>query len=86
MSKFLEIINASTQATLADEIENKLDKDSVKDFYIAFYNQQISSPTLVNALAEFGLVTSNSTMQRWRVRENLVRALATATSNKLAIK
>lgn len=66
MSKFKEAIESNTQKPLTEIIEEKLDKESLQDFYEALENPSIAIPVLVSALSNFGVETSTSVLQRWR--------------------
>ena len=66
MSKFSEQIDKEVQIPLTEVLEQKLDKESLKDFYEALQNKKIAVPVLVKALQELGVEASVSVIQRWR--------------------
>lgn len=66
MSKFSDSLNSKVTKSLQDELEEKLDSESLADFYKALETKNISAPMLVTTLKEFGVETSVSTIQRWR--------------------
>ena len=66
MSKFTEQLGKSTEKPLTELLEEKLDKESLADFYEALHNSKVAVPVLVEALKEFGGETSVSVLQRWR--------------------
>ena len=66
MSKFKEAIENSAQKPLTTLLEEKLDKESLQDFYSALEDTTIAIPVLVSVLSNFGVETSVSVLQRWR--------------------
>ena len=52
-------------------LEQKLDKESLKDFYEALQNKNIAVPVLVKALSELGIEVSVSVIQRWRKNDKI---------------
>jgi len=66
MSKFSEHIEKNTTKTLQQEIEERLDKESLEDFRNALKDDSVTIPAILSALAEFGIETSSTTIQRWR--------------------
>lgn len=66
MSKFKEQVDSLVKISFRDELTQKLDKESLKDFYEALDNPKISAPVIVKALKEFGIVTSSATIVRMR--------------------
>lgn len=66
MSKFKEVLETSFEKPLTEQVEEKLDAESLKDFYEALADSKVSLPILVNVLAEFGVHTSASVLSRWR--------------------
>lgn len=66
MSKFKEAIENSAQKPLTVLLEEKLDKESLQDFYSALEDTSIAIPVLVSVLSNFGVETSTSVLQRWR--------------------
>jgi hypothetical protein len=66
MSKFLEELQKRNPKTLVEQIEEALDKESLADFIAAVEGGRIPIPAIVATLAEFGIETSPSVIQRWR--------------------
>jgi len=67
VSKFSEQLKIENKPTLLEEINEKLDKESVEDFIKAIEGETISIPSIVKTLNSFGIKTSKSVLQRWRV-------------------
>lgn len=70
MSKFNDSLKSKITKPLQEELEEKLDSESLADFYKALENKNISAPMLVETLEEFGVKTSVSTIHRWRNGES----------------
>lgn len=66
MSKFKEQIDSLVKSSFREELQEKLDKESLRDFYDALENPRVSAPVIVKALKEFGIVTSPATITRMR--------------------
>ena len=66
MSQFKTLLDEKIKPTLIEVIESKLDEESKKDFYLALGNSRISPTTIVKVLSDLGIVTSKSSIQRWR--------------------
>jgi len=71
MSKFSEQIYKSSEKPLTEVLEEKLDKESLADFYEALKNTKIAIPLLVSVLKEFEVETSVSVLQRWRKGDHI---------------
>jgi len=66
MSKFSEQISKEVEIPITELLEQKLDKESLKDFYEALQNKKIAVPVVAKALNELGIQVSVSVIQRWR--------------------
>ena len=71
MSKFSEQISKEVEIPVTELLEQKLDKESLKDFYEALQNKKIAVPVLVKALQELGIEVSVSVIQRWRKNDKV---------------
>ena len=71
MSKFSEQLSKEVEIPLTELLEQKLDKESLKDFYEALQNKNIAVPVLVKALQELGIEVSVSVIQRWRKNDKI---------------
>lgn len=71
MSKFSEQLSKEVEIPLTELLEQKLDKESLKDFYEALQNKNIAVPVLVKALSELGIEVSVSVIQRWRKNDRV---------------
>ena len=71
MSKFSEQLSKEVEIPVTELLEQKLDKESLKDFYEALQNKNIAVPVLVKALSELGVEVSVSVIQRWRKNDKI---------------
>ncbi len=71
MSKFSEQLSKEVEIPVTELLEQKLDKESLKDFYEALQNKNIAVPVLVKALQELGIEVSVSVIQRWRKNDKV---------------
>lgn len=71
MSKFSEQLSKEVEIPVTELLEQKLDKESLKDFYEALQNKNIAVPVLVKALSELGIEVSVSVIQRWRKNDKI---------------
>ena len=71
MSKFSEQLSKEVEIPVTELLEQKLDKESLKDFYEALQNKNIAVPVLVKALSELGIEVSVSVIQRWRKNDKV---------------
>ena len=71
MSKFSEQLSKEVEIPVTELLEQKLDKESLKDFYEALQNKNIAVPVLVKALSELGIEVSVSVIQRWRKNDRV---------------
>ena len=71
MSKFSEQLSKEVEIPVTELLEQKLDKESLKDFYEALQNKNIAVPVLVKALQELGIEVSVSVIQRWRKNDKI---------------
>ena len=66
MSEFNSLLKEKLKLSLVEEIDVKLDEESKKDFYIALFNERVSTIVIADVLSSFGIKVSKSTILRWR--------------------
>jgi len=69
-SKFLKELNENHKETIIEQITSKLDEDSLKDFWVAMENKNISSSAITKSLESFGIVCSTRTIANMRCKKN----------------
>jgi hypothetical protein len=66
MSKFSEMVLQKRKLSLKETLVATLDEESYRDFIHELQEGTTPIPVLVDILREFGVATSEASLQRWR--------------------